>query len=61
MLLSLLNIRANVTEVIVHAVKNSLIHLHQKGQFSIDLFDAGECILENQEEFTYKCFRYKNS
>ena len=31
---------------------------YKKFKFSIELFNAiaGECILENREEFTYKCF-----
>ena len=34
---------------------------YKKFKFSIELFDAitGECILENREHFTYKCFRCK--
>ena len=34
---------------------------YKKSKFSIELFDAitGECILENREHFTYKCFRCK--
>ena len=34
---------------------------HKKSNFSIELFDAitSQCILENQEEFTYKCFHCK--
>ena len=34
---------------------------HKKSNFSIELFDTitSQCILENQEEFTYKCFHCK--
>ena len=34
---------------------------YKKFEFSIELFDTiiGKCILENREEFTYKCFSCK--